>query len=168
MKKITNNEGVTLVEVILAFTIIIVLITTFTGAVLVGFRSEITTRNIDLASSMSASIFDYLANSNNFRNVINSNEIDISSENYQSNLRSFIEDDLDSVTPSIIQEQLLDIFNDHLDNDRFNYLEKSEIEISDPEDIDDLDDLYYIKLTIFWKEEQGEGTYEIETMMGAD
>ena len=55
MKILKNNQGFTLVEVILAFTIIILLITTFAGAVLVGFRSERTTRNIDLASSMSVS-----------------------------------------------------------------------------------------------------------------
>lgn len=165
MKNLKNDEGVTLVEVILAFTIIIIIITTFTGAVLVGFRSERTTRNIDLASSMSASILDYLANSNNLKSVINSDGVDLSSGSYSSDIRDFIEDDLDTVSPIIIKDQLSDIFDDHLDNNRFNYLEKSEIEISDSGVIDDL---YNIKLTIFWQEEQGEGTYEIETMMGAD
>lgn len=165
MKNLKNDEGVTLVEVILAFTIIIIIITTFTGAVLVGFRSERTTRNIDLASSMSASILDYLANSNNLKSVINSDGVDLSSGSYSSDIRDFIEDDLDTVSLIIIKDQLSDIFDAHLDNNRFNYLEKSEIEISDSGVIDDL---YNIKLTIFWQEEQGEGTYEIETMMGAD
>ncbi|PTX16996.1 MULTISPECIES: type II secretion system protein [Halanaerobium] len=167
MKILKNNQGFTLVEVILAFTIIILLITTFAGAVLVGFRSERTTRNIDLASSMSASILDYLANSKNLKNIINSDGVDLISGSYSSDIRSFIEDDLDTVSPSIIQQQLSDIFDDHIANNRFNYLEKSEIEISESEVSDDLD-LYNIKLTIFWEEEQGEGTYEIETMMGAD
>jgi type II secretory pathway pseudopilin PulG len=167
MKILKNNQGFTLVEVILAFTIIILLITTFAGAVLVGFRSERTTRNIDLASSMSASILDYLANSKNLKNIINSDGVDLISGSYSSDIRSFIEDNLDTVSPSIIQQQLSDIFDDHIANNRFNYLEKSEIEISESEVSDDLD-LYNIKLTIFWEEEQGEGTYEIETMMGAD
>ncbi|RAK06712.1 type II secretory pathway pseudopilin PulG [Halanaerobium saccharolyticum] len=165
MKILKNNQGFTLVEVILAFTIIILLITTFAGAVLVGLRSERTTRNIDLASSMSASIFDYLANSKNLKNIINSGGVDLSSGSYSNDIRGFIEGDLDTVSPSVIKDQLSDIFDDYLDNNRFNYLEKSEIEISDSEIIDDL---YNIKLTIFWAEEEGEGTYEIETMMGAD
>lgn len=162
MRHIKKQDGLTLIEVIISFNLIIVLIVAFTGAVLVGLNTEETSRKIDIATSMSSSIFDFLEDRDNLKKIVN-NEIDISTGSYNNQLRYFIEDDIEN---SLLNSNFTDLFQNYSSNDRFNYLEKSKIEINYRDDI--IENLYNIKLDIYWQSDQGEGNFTIETMIGAD
>lgn len=161
MNLIENNRGLTLIEVIVSLVILVIIISTFSGAVLVSLKSESTTKNLDFASSMSASVLDYLSDSDNLKTIVK-NEIDISSGDYENEIGNFINNDLESV----VKNNFVEIYNNYINNDRFNYLDKSKIIITDRSDI--IDELYNVKLKIFWNSDQGEGNYIIETMIGAD
>ncbi|KXS49492.1 MAG: hypothetical protein BHK79_01030 [Halanaerobium sp. MDAL1] len=167
MNILKKEDGFTLIEMIISFTIIIILIATFSRAVLVGLKSEVTTSNLDYASSFSASIFDFLADANNFKNIIE-NEIDISSGKYENKIDDFIENDLEFTSNPDIKDDFVSILKNYTDNKRFNYLNKSKIVIEEKTDIDRVDNLYRIKLFIYWQEKDREGKYKIATMIGAD
>jgi hypothetical protein len=156
-----NNKGLTLVEVLISLVILIILISTFSGAVLVSLKSESTSNNLDFASSMSASIFDYLSDANNLK-VIVENEVDMSSGEYKNEIRDFIKNDLETS----LKDNFLAIYNNYTENNRFDYLDKSKIIITDRSDI--IDGLYEVEINIYWYSEQGEGKYEIATMIGVD
>lgn len=167
MNILKKEDGFTLIEMIISFTIIIILIATFSRAVLVGLKSEVTTSNLDYASSFSSSIFDFLADANNFKNIIE-NEIDISSGKYENKIDDFIENDLEFTSNPDIKDDFVSILKKYTDNKRFNYLNKSKIVIEEVTGINRVNNLYRIKLFIYWQEKDSEGKYEIATMIGAD
>lgn len=170
MQLIKNNSGLTLIETIVSLVILIIIITTFSGAVLVSLKSETTATNLDFASSMSASIFDYLSDSNNLK-VIVENEIDMSSDEYENTIGNFIKEDLNDDNYKLLKEDFLAIYNNYTDNNRFDYLDKSRIIINKLKRIENLYDsypLYEVELKIFWDSEQGEGKHEISTWIGVD
>lgn len=178
MNILKKEDGFTLIEMIISFTIIIILIATFSRAVLVGLKSEVTTSNLDYASSFSSSIFDFLADADNFKYIIE-NEIDISTGEYEKRIENFVKNDLefssnteDYVLTPKPKDKLDSILEDHTDNERFNYLNKSKIVIEEVTDEETgkniVNNLYRIKLFIYWQEKDSEGKYEIATMIGAD
>lgn len=162
-----NNKGLTLVEVLISLVILIILISTFSGAVLVSLKSESTSNNLDFASSMSASIFDYLSDANNLKAIVE-NEVDMSSGKYKNEIGDFIKNDLETS----LKDNFLAIYNNYTENNRFDYLDKSEIIIRDRSITKDkpkiIENLYEIEIKIFWSSDQGEGKYEIATMIGVD
>lgn len=109
MNLIKNNKGLTLVEVLISLVILIILISTFSGAVLVSLKSESTSNNLDFASSMSASIFDYLSDGNNLKIIINDDDVDMSSNEYKNTIGDFIKEDLDD-------NNFLEIYNNYIEN----------------------------------------------------
>lgn len=161
MRFLKNNSGLTLIETIVSLVILIIIITSFCGSVLVSLKSETTATNLDLASSMAASIFDYLADADNLK-IILENDINIEDGSYENKLSDFIANDINSS----VKNNFLKIYKNYKENSRFNYLDKTQITITDRSDI--VDSLYNVNLNIFWQSSDGEGHYNIETMIGAD
>lgn len=146
-----NNKGLTLVETVIALTLVTILATVFAGAMTVGLKSEETSNNLDNAVNFSASIFDYF--NQEFENVLNN--IELTSNSYNKTLENFKND----YSNSNFNNQFYDF---HIQ--KFSY-DSSNSKIIINRFDEDLK-LYNVKLIISWNDGSENGSYEIESIFG--
>lgn len=146
-----NNKGITLVETVIALTLVTILATVFAGAMTIGLKSEETSNNLDNAVNFSASIFDYF--NQEFENVLNN--IELTSNSYNKTLENFKND----YSNSNFNNQFYDF---HIE--KFSY-DSSNSKIIINRFDEDLK-LYNVKLIISWNDGSENGSYEIESIFG--
>lgn len=170
-----NSSGLTLIETVIALSLVVILATAFAGAMVVGLQSEMTSDNLDYSSNLTASIFDFLIADNNFREIIiefKSDDI-IGDENddiYQNKLvneqNSFYKD-LSGIND--LDEEFKDIIESFDNISEFNILDNSEITIDKIITNSAKGDklvLYRAELNIISEGAKGKQNYKIATILG--
>lgn len=157
MKILNNEEGLTLIETVIALTLVVILTAAFAGAIVIGLRSETITDNIDYSSNMASSIFDYMNQNNNLELILNDISLDFKEGKYESEFINFINDTNDEV-----KKNLKRIYVDYNTNKKLNLSNESMIKIIKKDEL--LEEIYEIKLII--KFNSGKEKYEITTMIG--
>lgn len=170
-----NDSGLTLIETVIALSLVVILATAFSGSMVVGLQSETTSDNLDYSSNLSSSIFDFLLTDNNFREIISKFKANdfIGNENddiYQKPLikkeNSFYQD-LDGIND--LDEEFKNLMDSFDNISEFELLDDSKIRIdkiiTSPEDNDDLV-LYRVKLKIISDGASGQEEYNVSTILG--
>lgn len=170
-----DNLGLTLIETVIALSLVLILATAFAGSMVVGLQSETTSDNLDYSSNLSASVFDFLLAEDNYReivlefkakNIIGDENDDIYQNKLINEEDSFYHD-LNGI--SNLDEKFKHIIDSFSDISGFSLLDSSEIKfdkiVNSPEDNDDLI-LYRVELNIISDGASGEENYRISTILG--
>lgn len=146
-----NSSGLTLIETVIALSLVVVLATAFAGAMLTGLKSEKTTNNLDKAVNLAASTFDYF--DQEFETVLLN--IELSGDSYRKTLENF----KNELNNSYFTNNIYTPHTGKLDYNSTN----SEIII---EKINEDLELYNVKLIISWGISSERGSYELESIFG--
>jgi type II secretory pathway pseudopilin PulG len=166
MDLIKNNKGLTLVETVIALTLVVVLTTAFAGSIVTGLKSEKITKNLDLTVDFSASFFDFfnqrIEKKSRFYNYVLKSDyfvdnIDFSDQDYNDSLKNFKNHINNSDFNKYILKPFIDNSNYDLDTD------KTEITIKK---IDEDKRLYRVILNIVWGYDNRTGNYTTESIIG--
>lgn len=147
MEYLRSEQGLTLIETIIALTLVVLLTTAFAGAMVVGLRSETTSTNLDASSKLASEIFDWLSVGNNLINTIDNNSYEKTVDEFITGINEIEASDNNiNMDKSMIKITLRDDFYiEHFDK----YLE----------------DIYNVEIIFYLKNDE---SYEISTLIGAD
>ncbi|TDO92247.1 hypothetical protein DFR79_10660 [Halanaerobium saccharolyticum] len=148
--RVNNSNGLTLIETVIALTLVVVLVTAFAGAMATGLRSEKNTNDLDRAINFSASIYEYF--NQKFELVLSN--IELNSNSYDNSLENF-KNEIDN-------GQFNNIYDSHTENLDYDS-DNSKILI---EKINEDLKLYKVKLIIAWNSGNGNSSYKLESIFG--
>ncbi|PTV99088.1 hypothetical protein C8C76_11223 [Halanaerobium saccharolyticum] len=148
--RINNSNGLTLIETVIALSLVVVLATAFAGAMLTGLKSEKTTNDLDRAVNFSASIYEYF--NLKFEFILSS--IELNSNSYNNSLENF-KNEIDNGQFN----NIYDLYTENLDYD----LDNSKILI---EKINEDLKLYKVELIIAWSSGNENNSYKLESIFG--
>lgn len=145
-----DNSGLTLIETMIALSLIIILAAAFAGAMVTGLKSEKTTNSLDQTVNFSASIFDLF--NQDFEIILS--KIVLNSNKYTNTLEDF----KNEINNSAFNK----IYDFHTKKLNYNS-DKSKIII---EKINENLKLYKVQLIISWKNGNENGSYELKSIFG--
>lgn len=159
MNTLKNNKGLTLVETVIALTLVVILTAAFAGAMGIGLKSEKKVSKLDEAIKISSSIADYIAGKTEseyvFKDII-LQSIVLEDGEFEKSLNSFINEVNDSNLESFFKTQL--------ENKKLNIDENnSKISIDKFNNSDNLN-LYKLTINLTWEENYG--NYNLEFILG--
>jgi len=163
------EEGLTLVETIIALVLMLGLLAAFAGAMVVGLQSEVEVDKRLEASNLASSIVEYLGEGDNLRDNVKDND-----GNYlEGKITLFITDDYQ------IYNQNEDTNTGNLDNSLFfndiklannpdtstTVSDNSTITI---EEYNDIEGLYEVIINIEWLDRGNDWSHELVTLLAVD
>lgn len=150
LMRINNSRGLTLIETVIALSLVVVLATAFAGAMVTGLKSEKNTNDLDRAVNLSASIYEYF--NQKFELVLSN--IELNSNRYDNSLENF-KNEIDNGQFN----NIYDLYTENLDYD----LDNSKILI---EKINEDLKLYKVELIIAWSSGNENNSYKLESIFG--
>ena len=142
MENLRNEEGLTLVETIIALVLMLMLIAAFAGAMTVALQREVEVDKRLEASNLASGIVEYLGEGDNLDNLISGYNFD-----------------------NGVNFGFSDLPNDVLDDDLFISYDDSYILV---EEYNGINDLYKITVNIKWEDRDNDWSHELVTLLAVD
>ena len=147
-----NEEGLTLIEAIIALVVMLILVTAFAGAMTVGLQSEIETEKRLLASDLASSVIEYLGEDENLREYVNLNNEDNDVDDGEQE-KSF--NDLNELLPDF------DFDNELFRSDNID----KESSIINVKSYENMNGLYNVKVIVYWTDRGNRWNYELNSLL---
>ena len=165
---IRNEEGLTLVETIIALVLMLVLMAAFAGAMVVGLQSEVEVDKRLEASNLASGIVEYLGEGNNLKDIVADNDED-EPEDYRETVTLYINNDYELFNSDD------NIYTDELDSDLFfngirlnNSSDSSDSSEIILEKYEGNDNLYRVSVNIKWDDRDNEWSNNLVTLLAVD
>ena len=167
---IRNEEGLTLVETIIALVLMLVLMAAFAGAMVVGLQSEVEVDKRLEASNLASSIVEYLGEGNNLKNIVEINDGD-EPEDYREEVILYIDDNYKSYyyydeNKKTIEDSFdSELFFDQIRLNNSSEKETTEIRIKK---YNENDKLYKVTVNVVWDDRGNKWSNNLVTLLAVD
>ena len=161
---IRNEEGLTLVETIIALVMVVVLAAAFAGSMSIALQREVEVDNRLDASNLASSIIDLIGEGENLKEILSDD-----SDNLKSEIELFIKND-DNDNYKLIDED----DNIILDNELDSELIFSGLRLDDNDDVTKITineyktNLYKVIVEVFWFDRSEIHQENIATLLAVD